>query len=252
MKKATYSSCGFTLVELAVVLTIIGLLIGGVLKGQEILENSRVTTTIANLKSYQGATASFLDTFKGYPGDISTAQTVLANCSVGNSCANGDGNQMIGINPTYFWYVYVAESAENWNFWKHLAVAGMIKGVDPGTAPGGSPPTQAGLWPQSPLGVYFQAKSFTGRPSNAADYVPTGLSLTAHNTAGSYEALSPAVVSRIDRKVDDGIALSGSVYAVSAGWSSGCGSAGAGTQGVNGYNEQQATRTCSFGFHLGL
>ena len=55
------SQSGFTLVELAIVLMIIGLLIGGILRGQELMENARVTSTIQQTKAYDGATTTFRD-----------------------------------------------------------------------------------------------------------------------------------------------------------------------------------------------
>lgn len=71
---------GFTLVELAIVMTIIGLLIGGILKGQELMQNARVTATVAQVKSYESATFTFIDKYSALPGDLVTASERLPGC----------------------------------------------------------------------------------------------------------------------------------------------------------------------------
>ncbi len=69
---------GFTLVELAIVLTIIGLLIGGILKGQQLITNARVTAQMAQVQGVEAATTTFNDTYQGLPGDLTTATTRVA------------------------------------------------------------------------------------------------------------------------------------------------------------------------------
>lgn len=77
---------GFTLVELAVVLTVIGLLIGGVLKGAEAIRNAKVTLTMQQMRSYEPAIASFVSTYGFLPGDIPNPGEVIANCTGANNC----------------------------------------------------------------------------------------------------------------------------------------------------------------------
>lgn len=60
---------GFTLVEIAIVLVIIGLLLGGVLKGQELIENARIKGIVSDMKSVQAAYNGYLDRYKAIPGD---------------------------------------------------------------------------------------------------------------------------------------------------------------------------------------
>ena len=84
---------GFTLVELAIVMIIIGLLIGGVLKGQQLIENAKVTATISQIKGFQAALNSFRDTYSAMPGDMRNADDRLAGCEIAaNNCDNGNGN----------------------------------------------------------------------------------------------------------------------------------------------------------------
>jgi len=72
---------GFTLVELAIVLTIIGLLIGGILKGQQLIMNARVTATVAQIKAIEAATTSFRDAYGGLPGDLKNTDIKIAGCT---------------------------------------------------------------------------------------------------------------------------------------------------------------------------
>ncbi|HIL28602.1 MAG TPA: prepilin-type N-terminal cleavage/methylation domain-containing protein, partial [Micavibrio sp.] len=86
---ADKKQAGFTLVELAVVMIIIGLLIGGVLKGQELIANAQIASTVAGIKGIDAATSTFNDTYNAFPGDMSNALTRLPNCAA--PCANGNG-----------------------------------------------------------------------------------------------------------------------------------------------------------------
>ena len=60
---------GFTLVEIAIVLVIIGLLLGGVLKGQELIENGRVKNAANDMNGIVAAYNSYLDRYRKLPGD---------------------------------------------------------------------------------------------------------------------------------------------------------------------------------------
>lgn len=71
---------GFTLVELAIVLTIIGLLIAGVLQGQAMIDNARVLKVVSQASAYRGAAIAFKDQYGYYPGDMPNASKYLPNC----------------------------------------------------------------------------------------------------------------------------------------------------------------------------
>ncbi|MGH8666856.1 MAG: prepilin-type N-terminal cleavage/methylation domain-containing protein, partial [Burkholderiales bacterium] len=85
---------GFTLIEIAIVLVIIGLLLGGVLKGQELITSARVRNLIAQQDGIKAAFFGFQDRFRSMPGDYATASTTL-KCPSGTTCLNGNGNGII-------------------------------------------------------------------------------------------------------------------------------------------------------------
>ena len=129
MKKATAftprATGGFTLVELAIVMTIIGLLIGGVLKGQELLQNSRIAAVGAELKAYASASLTFRDIYKSFPGDIITPANFIQNCTTSPCNISGNGDGFVG--PDYpSAGAWMAD--ENNTYWLHLAKAGLING----------------------------------------------------------------------------------------------------------------------------
>ena len=94
--KTAHPNAGFTLVELAIVMTVIGLLIGGVLKGQEMMRNAQMTATVKRVQSFQAALSTFEDIYKALPGDFIAAQSRLPNCTAANHCYNGNGNYVLG------------------------------------------------------------------------------------------------------------------------------------------------------------
>lgn len=80
------AQAGFTLVELAIVLVIVGLLIGGILKGQELIAATRVNSTASQVKAIEGAAYTFQDTYGGVPGDILNAAARLPSCVAARGC----------------------------------------------------------------------------------------------------------------------------------------------------------------------
>src|SRR5262249_49275444 len=108
---------GFTLIEIAIVLVIIGLLLGGVLKGQELITSARVRNIVSQQDGIKAAYFGFLDRYRALPGDYDQAFNNIANVS--NAACNGgnrNGNGRIEA-PT-----------ENILAWEHLSKAGFING----------------------------------------------------------------------------------------------------------------------------
>src|SRR5262245_10294577 len=84
---------GFTLIEIAIVLVIIGLLLRGVLKGQELITGARVRNLIGEQDGSNAAFFGFQDRYRALPGDYAQADV---NISCGASArAKGNGNGRI-------------------------------------------------------------------------------------------------------------------------------------------------------------
>ncbi len=102
---------GFTLVELSIVLVIIGLLIGGVLAGQSMVDTARVTRIVKDLSTYEIAISQFYNNFKTIPGDSNQFTPA------GNGNRVFDSGACIGANS----------GDESTQVWGHLSLAGMLK-----------------------------------------------------------------------------------------------------------------------------
>jgi len=89
---------GFTLIEIAIVLVIIGLLLGGVVKGQEMIVSARVRNLIAQQDGIKAAFFAFQDRYRALPGDYGAADSTI-NCGA-SPCLNGNSNGVLTANLT--------------------------------------------------------------------------------------------------------------------------------------------------------
>ena len=143
---------GFTLIEIAIVLVIIGLLLGGILKGQELITQGRIRNVSNDFQSMTAAMNLYQDRYRALPGDDPAAATRWAVSTTAATSGNGDGV----IDGTY-------DSAdsddESRKFWHHLRLAGLVGGAtttgDIGTA---APPNAA----NGATGVQTGAFGITG------------------------------------------------------------------------------------------
>lgn len=217
---------GFTLVELAIVITIIGLLVGGVLKGLEMAKNARITGTISDLDAFKAATEAFVGTYGALPGDFALAQNKFQDCTTANSCENGNSNSAIGT-PAFGFNTITGNTitGENAQFWKHLAYADLITGV----VPSATAMIAGESNPSAPVGGVYHVLTTSG--TDAAGIIWSGLWVRIQNSIdGAWgaaasvgqEALTPTAAAQIDRKVDDGLPLSGDVKSISHSYLNGC------------------------------
>ena len=139
MRKVKKQS-GFTLVEIAIVLVIIGLLLGGVLKGQELIESSRIKSMAKDLTSFSAMFTSYQDRYRSLPGDdiISTTHTTRgwggSALTTSTAATAGIGNSLIGA-VTYVTFSAPGANTENLAAIQALRYAGFLSGDGALTTP---------------------------------------------------------------------------------------------------------------------
>lgn len=109
---------GFTLVEIAIVMVIIGLLLGGVLKGQEIITNAKIKNLENDFNGITAAIYSYQDRYRALPGDDARAKKRFGNAVIeGNGSGKVDGL-----------FDSTTDADESRIFWTHLRYAGLVAG----------------------------------------------------------------------------------------------------------------------------
>ncbi len=186
---------GFTLVEIAIVLVIIGLLLGGILKGQEMITQAKIKNVIADMSGVSAAMYGYQDRYRALPGDDANA-TRWAGANAGN------GNGIIEG-------AYLAANGETAEFWGHLRSAGFVAGTgitQPFNAVSGKMGVQTGDGaPGNPGGVLAFAGA-AGPPAVPASPAINTLLMCSAN-------LPDKIAISVDAQMDDGFATSGTVRA---------------------------------------
>ena len=206
-------SRGFTLVEMSIVLVIIGLIIGGILKGQEIIASARQKAVINQVNAVRAATNTYFERYRALPGDDPTANTVLdANVN------NGNGNGVIGApaaaGSANLGSTNTGNVSENYNFFNGLIAAGLLNGGQVTNGLVNNPNFGTSALPAAPIsgaGLTVINGTHDGDNAGAGATVRTTHWLRVHKTpAGApVSAFSPRTLQNIDSQVDDGLPLSG-------------------------------------------
>lgn len=110
---------GFTLVEIAIVLIIIGLLLGGVLKGQEMIKNAEIRGLISDAQGLATAVYAYRDRYNAIPGD-----DLLGVTHTGLASSNGTGDGVVGTGKGTG-----STNNEDDNFFAHLRQVNLITGT---------------------------------------------------------------------------------------------------------------------------
>ena len=181
---------GFTLVEIAIVLVIIGLLLGGILKGQELINSAKVKNLANDFRVIPTYIYAYQDKFKALPGDDPAADTHLPG---GGLSDKGNGNGVIDGA----WNSQTATD-ESFMFWRHVRLANLAAGptvlADPEYVPKNA---VSGI-----LGV---------SSTTTAQIHITGMT-------GTYQVCSKGILGKfakqLDIQMDDGNTATGSMRAV--------------------------------------
>ncbi len=193
---------GFTLVEIAIVLVIIGLLLGGILKGQEMITQAKIKNAIADFSGISAAYHGYVDRYKKIPGDDPCAGTgaglTVGNCGTTTErwtgATGGNGN---GVLAGLYNSGTATDETRLW--WDHLRRSGFVSGV------GNQQPFNAltGM-----IGVQTGDGQATIGPTLVGAVGGfTGLIMCSAN-------LPDKIAISVDTQMDDGVPNNGSVRAI--------------------------------------
>jgi prepilin-type N-terminal cleavage/methylation domain-containing protein len=207
MKNSTYKS-GFTLIELSIVLVIIGLIIGGVLVGQDLIKGAEIRAAVSQIEKYDAAANAFRNKYNGLPGDIASPSTFSFTDSF-DTAPNGNGRiQRTTDNGTSF-------DNEAAAFFRHLSQASLIAESITGTDfTAGNSETLATLTPSSKLsgGGNILVASIGGPNfyvmARGLTYDGSDVTFTANSEIKVIDVL------QFDSKLDDGQPTTGRVIAI--------------------------------------
>ena len=189
---------GVTLVEIAIVLVIIGLLLGGILKGQELINNARVRAIADRQAGLKVAWFAFLDRYQGFPADLWNANRVIQGA--GKNITTGGGGKQTGdgfIHPEEAGIVFQQMTAAgflrcpNCTTTALTAIASLNAGNTLVNSYGG-------------VMAIFMDSTFYGTQSSARQ--PRLMSQTG-------PSLPSNIIRDVDRKMDDGLPFVGDFVA---------------------------------------
>ena len=236
----------FTLVELSIVLVIIGLIVGGVLAGQDLIKSAQVRAQIGQIQQYQMAVNTFKEKYNYLPGDMPSTEAEAVGffrstapnntgCSGYYATGCGNGNEIIGNKSTW------GMSGEQHLFWLDLSVAGFIPNSIKTFNYNNQSTVISTYLPPAKLDghyIYVWSGGISGKEytnyltiSGIDKYCDIGFGYPGGGCNTSHTmAVSDAY--NIDQKIDDGLPQSGNVMAIYIGYSGRTCGTGSATQAL--------------------
>lgn len=230
---------GFTLIELAVVLVVIGLILGGVLAGQSVIRSAQINRVLSDATQYRTVINQFKDQYEYLPGDYPNAVDAWGDdttlCSDGNGtnngtpgACNGNGNGLIDYTAANNAAV-ASGTAEAFQVWRQLTLAGYLSGAYSGANGPNAAQNEAIAGVNSPstalkASTFWIYSGWGMVPADsgvfyAGDYfnlmVFGGQRLASWPQGG---IMTAAEAQQLDTKGDDGYPGLGSIRMMSASW----------------------------------
>lgn len=230
---------GFTLIEMSIVLLIIGLIVGGILVGNDLIVAAKVRATLLQIEQYTTALNAFKTKYGGLPGDIAASDADdLGLESRAGVTGSGDNNGLIeacnadgaSSNTEYL-------GCENILVWRDLYDAGMVAGnftlAADAAMVGVSDFSQllpnAKSFPDTQIHLFSKrinlSLSGSGIPQFSMAYrnmmgMMRFSTTDMSGSVGGSATISPLIAQAMDNKADDGLPLSGRIMGLSAisGW----------------------------------
>ncbi|MDR2093787.1 MAG: prepilin-type N-terminal cleavage/methylation domain-containing protein [Azoarcus sp.] len=190
-KQTECRQSGFTLVEISIVLVIIGLLLGGVLKGQELIDSAKAKNLAQDFRTVPMLVNAYQDKFRALPGDDSRAIAHVCPSTDATCTSNGDANGSIGGN----WNDAATVASEAVYFWEHVRLANLVSGASSRSDP-----------------EFLPLNSMGGRIG-----IQSGGAAAPLGVSGSYVMCSAGIpgklIRQLDSILDDGDPASGAMRA---------------------------------------
>jgi type II secretory pathway pseudopilin PulG len=288
MRDAQHMRAGFTILELAIVVTMIGIIMGAIVFGRNVINNTQLENIISDVNRFKNAAKLFRDKYTYLPGDLPTATTFWgadAGCPTGNTASpyesrivtcNGDGNGKIrNVTNSYTTPSVLGDNNyESLRAWQHLANAGFIEGAYSGVGYGGMYKPGVNI-PQSKANnlagfIFFYsdpidannrdpggnviAEVFPGDYGHVIEYggvagIPSRSLPTSQAFSQSF-GLTAVEAHSVDSKIDDGAPGTGSVlsFTTDASGNPNCNDSSSPPQ----YKSTDTTAVCSLIFITGL
>ena len=187
---------GFTLVEIAIVLVIIGLLLGGILKGQELINSAKVKNLANDFRVIPTYVYAFQDKYKALPGDDVAAASHVSGATNATTPAGMQGNGVINGN-----WNSTTNTDESRLFWQHVRLANLAAG-----------PTDVNDATYTPKNAVGGTLGISG--ASAALLQIAGMT-------GTYQVCSAGILGKfakqLDVQMDDGNTATGSLRVVADG-----------------------------------
>lgn len=190
---------GFTLIEIAVVLVIIGLLLGGVMKGQELINSAKVKNLATDFRNIPVFIYTYQDKYRALPGDDANAPTHVSGVSAsggtqGNGIIEGKWND--------------TANSEAFTFWQHVRLAGLLSGS--------TDPTASTYLPINATNGKVGIQSGTSDATAAVIKDSAGVAIRGTHVICS-DNIAGKFVKQLDITLDDGNTAGGMMMAVPSG-----------------------------------
>lgn len=199
-------NAGFSLTEMAIVLTIISLITVGAFEGIKLLESARLKSVISDIEKFKVSVNSFYSKYRQYPGDFNKASQNWQGAIDGNN----DGK-------IEFMFTDSSDIYEGYNAWQHMSFERVLDREYKGTKTAGVAELDIDIPRSSTNGGYFLL--YEGSLDSGLSIIQSNVIVLATPIAiagGVFDAdgnLTPLQASTIDSKIDDGMPSTGNVKA---------------------------------------